>query len=94
MLKDFNLFPVKYSNHCLLVQADQIADILPPYNSFLLTLLLSGLGKEEQGMSSALQVEKTGRQRGVIVNESEERAKARIEISKQEEGRSGGIGKK
>ncbi|KAL5270005.1 hypothetical protein ACHWQZ_G003475 [Mnemiopsis leidyi] len=46
-----------------------------------------GLGKEEQGMSSALQVEKTGRQRGVIVNESEERAKARIEISKQEEER-------
>ena len=37
-------------------------------------------------MSSALQVEKTGRQRGVIVNESEERAKARIEVSKQEEG--------
>ena len=46
----------------------------------------SGLGKEEQGMASALQVEKTGRQRGVIVNESEERAKARIEVSKQEEG--------
>jgi hypothetical protein len=37
-------------------------------------------------MSSALQVEKTGRQRGVIVNESEERAKARIEVSKAEEG--------
>ncbi|XP_063684449.1 splicing factor 45-like [Bolinopsis microptera] len=46
-----------------------------------------GLGKEEQGMASALQVEKTGRQRGVIVNESEERAKARIEVSKQEEER-------
>lgn len=37
-------------------------------------------------MASALQVEKTGRQRGVIVNESEERTKARIELSKQEEG--------
>ena len=44
-------------------------------------------------MSSALQVEKTGRQRGVIVNESEERAKARIEVSKQEEGRWREIGK-
>lgn len=46
-----------------------------------------GLGREEQGMSSALQVEKTGRQRGVIVNESEDKTKARIEIAKQEEER-------
>ena len=37
-------------------------------------------------MSSALQVEKTGRQRGVIVNESEEKVRARLEIAKQEEG--------
>ena len=38
-------------------------------------------------MSSALQVEKTGRQRGVIVNESEEIKKARIELARQEEER-------
>jgi len=46
-----------------------------------------GLGKEQQGMSSALIVEKTGRSRGVIVNESDERTKARIQLAKDEEAR-------
>ena len=38
-------------------------------------------------MASALQVEKTGRVRGVIVNESAEKTKARIELARQEEGK-------
>ena len=46
-----------------------------------------GLGKEQQGMSSALIVEKTGRSRGVIVNESDERTKARVQLAKDEEAR-------